>query len=182
MATVSNWCFRGVADAAFAVAMSDRAHAAVFKVTLNDGLNSATWLQNSDPTPLTYYAQFGAQVPVTFANSASGSVIYMIPQTYQALLGSPINFALQDVATTAYMGAQIFSGPAATPHFSVGTYALQPYSGSGHAANPTLTIAPAAPALLAGGGILAALASLAGLLLARRGSFPRWTLRKTADA
>ncbi len=61
-------------------------------------------------------------------------------------------------------GPQLYSGSELAPNFLPGVYTG--FTG-GATANPTLTIAPHAPAPIAGGGMFAALAALAGLALTR---------------
>ena len=61
-------------------------------------------------------------------------------------------------------GPQLYSGSELAPYFLPGVYTG--FTG-GATANPTLTIAPRAPAPIVGSGIFSALAALAGLALTR---------------
>lgn len=79
-----------------------------------------------------------------------------------------------------FLGSQLYGGSEAAPIFTVGTYAMsdQSWSVLSHQASLTITdLGPAAPAPLAGRGLLAALAALGALALTRTSGLGSWLKR-----
>ena len=159
------------------------AEAIPLKFTVTDGGFSGSWVQEGDPTPpavvwgsdafadsLSYRAgNFSDAVMIQFMSNNN-------PGDYT---GRPYAFFYTkqyDSGIYAFY-TPIFSGDVSSPHFIQGTYSLYNYAycceNPTPGLNPTLKIGPAAPAPLAGGSVLAALAALAGLCLTRSTSIAR---------
>lgn len=140
-----------VSAAALMIAITGpAAHAAPLLFTVTGG-SSGSWLQDSDPTP-TYSDAYQTLVSVTGATGdyfGSDSIRF-----YSSII---------DGGYGGYIGPQIYSNTTANPHFSIGTFNLAGASMNVSAA-PS---GPAAPAPLAGAGLLSALAALTALAMTR---------------
>ncbi len=125
------------------------AHAAPLLFTVTGYADTGSWLQESDPTPISYTDPYYTRVSVTGATGNFSGATNMLfwSLAYEGGFGP-------------YTGDQIYSNTPANPHFSIGTFNL--YGGS-----LTVSAGPSAPAPLAGAGLLSALAALAALAMTR---------------
>ena len=127
------------------------AHAAPLLFTVTGSYGTGSWLLDSDPTP-NYYGGVGTNVGLIDGTGdySNASTIWFFSNSEYGGVGS-------------YSGDVIYSNSVASPHFSIGTFNL--YGGSlSISAAPS---GPAAPAPLAGAGLLSAFAALAALARTR---------------
>lgn len=173
----------GAAILAITVASGGLTHAAPIKFTLHDGGYSGSWIVEDDQAPTkTVYGSDAFDLK--FSNgtghfSDAWNIQFFsndYPYNFLGMTHSFYYWKPNDSGNYAY-STPLFSGNVSAPHFIYGTYSLKQASYCCYAyagtENPTLTIGPAAPAPIVGGGALAALAAFAGLFLTRRISITR---------
>lgn len=153
------------------------AMAVPFVFKLNAGDRSVTWYHDSIPTPI-QYDYYGLWTHMRPTGSSGGwgeidRVQYMSPSYYGPNISSVAVFYVNS-GWYAFTSPGLYTGTAANPVFHPGVFNLAPNPFVGtpeFSSATTLTIHPVAPAPIAGAGLLAALASLAGFALARPRAF-----------
>lgn len=143
----------------------------VFK--LSGSYGNVTWFHDSNPTPV-QSDYFGLWTHINVTGQIGGwgpidLIQYMSPSYYAPNVSSVAVF-YQNSGWYAYGSPGLYTGTAANPTFIPGVFNLAPYPwvGSPQFTNSmTLTVHPVAPAPLAGAGLMAALAALAGFAVAR---------------
>ena len=163
---------RAVATAvlSFVVLGASSAHAELFKFKLDAGQGSATWYQDSQPTPRQsdYFGHWTLiNVSGTTTNRGPIDFLEYLDTNYYGPNQSAFAIFPSGGGYYGYLSQGLFTGTADAPVFHTGVFNLTLGDGAPEFSGAKLTVGPAAPAPLAGAGVLAALVTLAGLAAAR---------------